>query len=285
MSSRCMEYEVVKQICANHIGNLNQIKECEQHRILGLLCIHRCAGLAYYNLKNGDRLSFLKREVVSSLQCVYEDGLKKQSSAGVILWEFAQILQAADFPYAMLMEARLKDLYPEGTRVSDNINILIDYKNLDKMTALLLENGYQQGYIHNNIIRKVSNSEAEALLKEKKQVALFVKQENLHGMKHAKVIVNFYIDRDAENREYLTEKMLEHVDDCIFANNEPLFTLDNIDFLIHLCINLYRTAASYEYVQKKRDLALYKFLDIYLFWKTYISEDMIQELVNRIREY
>jgi len=77
---------------------------------------------------------------------------------------------------------------------------------------------------------------------------------------------------------------------CLSADFVPCplsyfkFTLEEKDFLIHLCLHLYKEATTYDWILAKRDLLLYKFSDINLLIHKYANKKYCEELSERIKE-
>lgn len=59
-----------------------------------------------------------------------------------------------------------------------------------------------------------------------------------------------------------------------------LVTLEDKDFIIHLCLHLYKEATTSEWVFRRKDLNLYKFNDIYVLLVKYGSIEMYKELAK-----
>ena len=117
--------------------------------VLGQLLFHRMGGAAYYVLKECELLGRVNREVRNSLKTVYDSGKAKSESMKTSLSELAEILQKADFPYALLKGAYLVSLYPSGLRTSNDSDVLISQKDISGLESLLKSAGFAQGNIRN----------------------------------------------------------------------------------------------------------------------------------------
>lgn len=277
--------KTIKALCLPEQGDIPDFQEENQYEILGLLCMHRCAGIAYYNLWKNNKLASLNREMRTTLQTIYEGNICKAAGMKKALDYLAELLKDVRFPYALLKGARLLEIYPEGTRTSNDIDILIERENIPAITELLLQNGFEQGYIRNNVFQKAGRRDIVNALLNRGETTPFVKETGWEGMQYLEIDVNISVDETSCQKADVVKKMLKNVRLDIHTEKRALFTLDTVDFLIHLCTHLYKEASVYQWVERGRDLSLYKFLDIYIFWKRYIKKESVPALKERMKEY
>lgn len=96
--------------------------------------------------------------------------------------------------------------------------------------------------------------------------------------------INFSLNYKPENSDSRVEKFLERRE-YVKLDNSAYFTLNQYDFFIHLCCHLYKEATTISWVEKGRDLQLYKFSDINLFMRNVLSTLDMNILIDRINEY
>lgn len=282
------EYSVIKTVkilCLQEPGDVPDFQEENQYEILGLLCMHRCAGIAYYNLWKKGGLVYLNREMRTTLQSIYESNLRKSLAMEKALNYLAELLEGVSFPYALLKGAKLLEIYPKGTRTSNDIDILIEREHIPVITELLLQNGFCQGYIRNNVFQKADRKDIVNALLNRGETTPFVKEVDWDSMQYLEIDVNISVDETSHQKSHVVKQMLQNIVPQIHTEKSLLFTLDPADFLIHLCTHLYKEASIYQWVERGRDLSLYKFLDIYVFWKHCVQEEHIYLLKKRAEKY
>lgn len=277
---------LVKKLCVGERLSKAEFEDASQYKLLGMLCMHRCAGIAYQHLLENGQLSLPNREMRTTLQTVYETGKRKEAAMRTCLCRLGTLLEKADFPYALLKGARLIDLYPSGTRTSNDIDILIDRASIPKLAGMLTENGFLQGYIRNGSFVKAKRKDIVNALLNRGETTPFIKEINLDGMKYLEIDVNISVDERSSGGAQTVKEMLSHaaLDICV-GEGRQLYTLDRTDFLIHLCTHLYKEASVYQWVEMGRDLSLYKFLDIYVYWKACMDEASVLLLKERAECY
>lgn len=277
--------KIIKALCLQESGVIFDFQKENQYEILGLLCMHRCAGIAYYNLWKNSGLTQLNREMRTTLQSIYESNLRKMKAMKKALNYLAEILEGSSFPYALLKGAKLLELYPEGTRTSNDIDILIEREHIPAITELLLQNGFYQGYIRNNVFQKAERRDIVNALLNRGETTPFVKEVNWDSMQYVEIDVNISVDETSHQKSNVVKQMLKNIVPGIHTERELLSTLDTADFLIHLCTHLYKEASVYQWVERGRDLSLYKFLDIYVFWKHCVKQEYVRLVKDRAEEY
>jgi hypothetical protein len=97
--------------------------------------------------------------------------------------------------------------------------------------------------------------------------------------------VNFSLDFKAAQNNDAVAQILSHAEPAIITECGTLPTLSRVDFLIHLCAHLYKEATTYFWVNVQRDLSLYKFVDIYLFFELHLDGQFAAELAQAIHDY
>lgn len=280
-----IEKDTVKALCIGAIDKLDCISALDQYRILGLLCMHRCAGVAYYHIKNCGKLDEISREMRLSLASIYENNCIKNQAQNKSLTYICELLKECGFNYAILKGPKLQSIYPEGARISNDIDILINREDIPKLSKILKKNGFQQGYIRNGEFQNASRLDIINALLNRGETTPFIKPVGWYGMPFLEIDVNVSIDESSFKNELIVLDMLNKSVPGIHTEKGSLFTLDKVDFLIHLCAHLYKEATIYQWVIRKQDLLLYKFLDIYLYCKNEMKEVDWLALESKIQIY
>lgn len=249
--------------------------------ILGQILYNRVGGVAYHVLEKSPLMNKLNREFKNTLKTIYETNIVKSESYKKSLGFLADILFSVNFPYALLKGSYLVSLYPMGLRTSNDIDILINFKDITAISNLLLKSGFIQGYLRNNTFAPATRAQIVSSQMNRGETVPFVKEVNYPYMKYLEVDLNFSLDFKPEKDSSIVEKFLDSASADIKTNNGELNTLSKDDFLIQLCSHLYKEATVYNWVEFGRDQGLYKYLDIYLILNTFeniINYEKINEL-------
>ena len=251
-----------------------------QATVLGYICTNRIVGSAYKNLYKCS--VNWQNECIDVLKTIYEKNIEKSKIYKQYVKEVANMLNKADFEYALLKGAYLSTvLYEEGMRTSNDVDVLINEKNIEKCKCLLEAHGFIQGHAEGNTIRPASRREIVMSRMNYGETVPFVKKVE---DKILEIDINFSLNYKPENSDSRVEKFLERRE-YVKLDNSAYFTLNQYDFFIHLCCHLYKEATTISWVEKGRDLQLYKFSDINLFMRNVLSTLDMNILIDRINEY
>ena len=155
-------------------------------------------------------------------------------------------------------------------------------ENVTKISNALKEAGFEQGSIKNGEFVPATRKEIIESKMMRGETVPFIKQVDMPFMKHLEVDVNFSLDYKNSDEKSLA-KMLERAE---LISNEfgKIRTLDRYDFLIHLCTHLCKEATTLPWIKMKRDMTLYKYMDIYYLFKRLSATDE-EALIARAAEY
>lgn len=230
--------------------------------VLGHLFYNRMQGIAYGRLKESGLLGKVNREVRNSLKDGFEKNLERNKSFFQCVKYLKMILGEQKGSYAMLKGALLCKKYPDGYRTSNDIDLLVRPSDVTKIGDILLEEGFKQGYIRNGEFLPATRKEIIESKMMRGETVPYIKKVSLPGMKYLEVDINFSLDYkngdDAVLCEMLDRTVVETID------GYQVWTLNRVDFFIHLCAHLYKEATTMPWVEMKRDMTLYKYCDIYL---------------------
>jgi len=253
--------------------------------VLGQLLFHRMGGAAYCTLRECELLGKVNREMRNSLKTIHESGTVKSASLKLALAELADILKNAEFPYALLKGAYLVSLYPSGLRTSNDVDVLINQKDLSNLEMLLKAAGFSQGNVRNGSFVPASRAEILSSRMNRGETVPFIKQIDFPGMEFFEIDINFSLDFKAKQENNVVASLLKNAEPLIETGTGRLPTLSPADFLIHLCCHLYKEAVVYAWVEMERDLSLYKFSDIYLLVNQWTDHVFYAELSEHICKY
>lgn len=249
--------------------------------ILGHLLYNRVGAAAYLTLKKNELLPKVNREFRNSLRAIYEYNSVKTDSFKKATAFLSSVCRELHFPYAFLKGAYLVDLYPQGLRTSNDVDVLIEPDNITELTNVLKKYGFEQGNIRNEKFVPASRKEIVSSRMNRGETVPFIKELNLPGMKYLELDVNFSLGFRPGMDEEIVSDFLSRTEPLIHGD---IHTLDKVDFLLHLCAHLYKEATVMSWVEMGRDISLYKYCDIYLYLSRYMNDKYADDLIRRIKE-
>ena len=249
--------------------------------MLGHILFNRMGAVAYYTLKTCELLGKVNREFRTTLKSIYDVGVDKSNSFSAAIEMLGNILRNVGFPYALLKGAYFNQRYPVGLRTSNDIDILIEQKNITSISDLLLANGFGQGHIRNGNFTPASRMEIIYSRMNQGETVPFIKRIDLPKMEYLEIDLNFSLDYKAIQTNDNVENMLKRAKPLINGN---IYTLSEYDFLIHLCVHLYKEGIIKKVVDMNRDMSIYKFCDIYFLLNDRTNQQFYKHLTERVNE-
>ena len=181
--------------------------------------------------------------------------------------------------YAKLKGANLCGKYPAGYRTSNDIDLLVRPECVTYIGKTLTENGFKQGNIRNDAFVPATRKEIIESKMTRGETVPYIKEMNLPFFKYLEVDLNFSVDYKNSNDDTVNKIISRAVTDDALGIKLP----DKQDFFIHLCCHLYKEATTLPWVKMRRDMTLYKYLDIYMLLCEYTDDD-ISEIFKRAGE-
>lgn len=238
------------------------LPEAATAAVLGELFFNRMQGIAYGMLKKYDLLGSVNREFRVSLQNAFAQNLQKNQSFYLCVRRVTEILKPTGCLYAMLKGAVLCAEYPAGYRTASDIDLLVRPDDITEIGNALREAGFRQGTIRSGKFIPATREEIVRSKMLRGETVPYILEVNLPLMPFLEVDINFSLNYKNETGnmvETLLRRARPH-----FVGGMEMMTLDPADFCIHLCMHLYKEAATLPWVEMKRDMTLYKFADIYM---------------------
>lgn len=251
--------------------------------LLGQICINRLGGLAYYRLiRDANVLDGIPNEYLKVLSSVYQSNLIRTEKYLENLKHISVLFADANFKHAFLKGAFLSSkLYPKGLRVSNDIDILVMQKDISSCQKILTDNGFIQGQERGSEIIPASRIE---IINSRMNYGETIPFHKKYNNSIITLDINFSLDYKPEEDAILIENMLDSVTLIDIGDGDSIHTMDTVHFLIHLCCHLYKEATTYEWLNFRSDLTLYKFVDICAFIDVYGSEKIFKNLIITILE-
>ncbi|HDR7540262.1 MULTISPECIES: nucleotidyltransferase domain-containing protein [Bacillus] len=247
-------------------------KNLEWDKVIGMLEMHRVAGIAWLNLKqyffneDSNRCSFPRlykylKNAYSSQKCRTDEQFKYTSV-------ICESLTENKIEYVLLKGISLsKYIYEDfGLRDFNDNDILVHPNDIERAKSIILSLGYEQGeYIHHTkiikpnrkkiLVRKLSSHEIVPLVKNVADSEHFLTQHIID--------LHFSVNLMTKNHNIniIDELFAKKVE--VEINSQKIFMLNKESLLIFLAEHFYKEAICYRDVKKHKDLLLYKLCDIY----------------------
>lgn len=249
--------------------------------VLGHLFFNRMQAIAYGTLKDCGLLGLVNREFRNSLAAAHQQNSQKNNSFFDCLGRLCEILSPHTKRYAMLKGALLCQLYPEGYRTSNDVDLLVRPKDVTVIGETLQDAGFRQGHIQNGEFVPASRREIVESKMLRGETVPYILEVNLPQMRYFEVDINFSLDYKNGDTDILSDMLAHTVVNR--SGKRGIVTLDPIDFFIHLCTHLYKETTTLPWVKMKRDMTLYKFCDLYMLLHDWTKEDL-QSLFQRAEQ-
>lgn len=264
--------KLVLELCKFRHPNKAKIKRLLQNMsdpatVLGQLLQNRVAGLAFETLRKTDTTEYTDSVMQRTLQLTHFQNRQRAKAYKNALQRIDEILAGCRGSYAMLKGAFLCGVYPEGVRTSNDIDLLVEKKNLSKIENALRAAGLKQGSVKNGEFVPATRKEIIFASMMKGETVPYVLETNDPTIPYLEIDLNFALGYKNESPDRVHTMLMSTVRRNF--GDYSIETLGKEDFLIHLCAHLYKEATAYPWIQMGRDLSLYKFVDLYLLTENY----------------
>lgn len=164
-------------------------------------------------------------------------------------------------------------IYPYEARRSNDCDLLVQESDLAKVDLILKNAGF---------IQSADKGETEATKKQK-----FIQRLNYHDLvpyykkieseliDYIKIDINFHIDSKEND---ITAKTFEYGTEMIEKDGYKIRALKKTAHFMQLCIHFFREATNSLWTSQKRDLLLYKVVDIYNTYNTMSKSDIKESI-------
>lgn len=247
--------------------------------VLDKLLQHRMGGVAYQTLiqANWDALPDYFRTALETIHNEYLEFAPLMTNRVKMLSKYLHNLSC---PYAFLKGAILiPSVYPPGTRISDDIDILINAQDIDLIQDRLLCNGFIQGHYDKSQSEIVPATRRELVNSRINfgETIPFLRIDS-DSKRVFEVDLNFSVDYQAKNGKETVAALLNNVQQ-LNIQGDIAFTLSTVDFLIHLCCHLYKEDTTYDWINTNS--IIYKYFDVYYLLSVFGTPDFYHTLRNR----
>lgn len=280
------EQKLTLELCKFRNPDENKIKSILNDKpdlsiTLGYLLINRVAGAAYKTICKIKAEKLFDKLFIVILKRVYMNCQEQTRNYKKAVSAMGTILSDCKGKYAMLKGALLCELYPEGVRTSNDIDLLIEKDDLTVIEDALKAAGLKQGNIKNGVFIPASRKQIIFASMMNGETVPYVLKTGDTEFPMIEIDLNFSLGYKNEASDRV-HTMLSSVKHRKYPDLE-LETLSSCDFLIHLCAHLHKEATAYPWVIMRRDLSIYKFMDIYMIISDY-GKTAFDKLAHRMRK-
>lgn len=267
---------------------------CNKSYIFGKLAMHRVAAAAYIQLEDYGLQDCFGSVFRNALEDLYEESCYRSKMYNKDLGFLAIVLQDAEFPYALLSGAYAPSVYERGTRTAENVDILINPEDLPALKEILHIRRYQQGHYAHCEWEPDTSEEIADMWESTGRITPFFNMTDTWAKRYQILQITYTADKSPmhpddpaadEQKRSLTARMLSHKYPAIITNDGRLYTLDRVDFLLHLCMRFYFEGTSFERVEAGTDLSLQRLLDLLKFWQEAVKDEHLPVLKKRLAQY
>lgn len=256
---------------------------------LGFLQCHKIAGM-FYSRANAMQLP-MPEKIKRILQNIYDSQTRRVRYMRTYIVELANTLYQRKTPHAFLKGSVLcnvpigiKEIYADGERVSNDIDILVMPQDLDAVNAALKDLGYTQGKYNRETDFVIPFARTEILSRRmnRGEIAPFVKRTGNAEFPFIEIDVNFSLGNTPNDGAELLREMVKGAErkhgkiQLNAPTKEMLF--------LHLVMHQYKESFLYFTVERGKDLDLYKLADLYYLYNVYTAED-IKRITDTARAF
>lgn len=228
---------------------------------LGKVCFNRVNGMIQKNLRE---FKEVPREVKMTLDMMYNAQIEKLVAQKKSINEVSKLFRENNIKHAFLKGSVLNTvIYPEGTRISNDTDVLISPSQISEVEKLLSSIGFIQGNYNKvtDTIEKASINRKMYLRMNTHEVQSFSRYEETRFLHINTIDINFKLS--ANDDVEITELLLNNVIE-LNTNGVHLYTLNWDYFFIQLASHLYREARLATKIISGSDMHFYKFYDFYM---------------------
>lgn len=248
--------------------------------IAGQIMHHRLMGYLYYGLDEALRKHVLDPEFLDAIELIVKTNQRIYLERYEYLHTVFQEFEEEKVRYSGLKGLIYgMSIYPIGIRYSGDWDILVSEDDLGKMDKVLRKNGY---------IQSRDRGFTEASKKDK-----IIQRMNYHDLvpyykridggfqEYIKLDINVHFDSKDND---ITNEILEYGTILLEKDGMTLRGLDVKTHFLHMCVHFYREATSTLWTEERRDVTLYKIVDVMNTYRT-MEEGQIKECCELAKQF
>lgn len=243
-----------------YLNGIMNSHDFDWDRFMGTIINHRVNGVVYRNMLNLDHTPL---QVERTLQYIYMAQGKRNMLHRAEIKKIFEELEKANVKYAFLKGSVLNSVfYKYGERISNDTDIMVSPSDLTKVSKICSELGYFQGFIKKGVEVPATKKEILFAKMNTYEIVPFVKKIDSEFFPFHSIDINYKLSNDEDGK--LSEVLIENTE-IIEYSNHKIRSMSIENFLIYLCVHLYREATMLFKIRSGDDLALYKFMDIHFY--------------------
>lgn len=246
--------------------------------IAGILFNHRLGGYFYYGLTEVQREK-LPTEIREVLKAVVKVQKENQHEIIQEINSINEELTKNKIHFAALKGAFFSsEMYELGARRSNDIDLLVYEKDLDILDESLRKMGYIQSFVKNGELVEASKKEKLIQRMNYHDLVPYVKKGKNGNLE---LDINFLFD----NNKNCIDKLVFDMGTTLYnGKNYRVTGLNYYTNLAQLCSHFYREATNTLWTEGRRDVMLYKIVDIMNYIRFYRNNLDINKMYNNFKE-
>lgn len=227
---------------------------------LGIVLNNRINGVVYTKIIKFDKVP---KYIRFYLKTIYDEQAKRIKKHIDEIQKINKQFSQEGIHYSFLKGAYMNTfIYKLGQRISNDTDIMVSPEDLKKCSKILEADGYVQGKMSKGNFYPATKKEILFARMNTYEIVPYIKLLDDEHFPYHEVDINFKLSND-EN-DGISKKMLSTLIDV--RNEEYSLKIMNYEnFLIYLCVHLYREATMVFKIMSGGDLTMYKFMDIHFF--------------------
>lgn len=277
------EKALLLELCKFKCPNIERIKKLVSTgsitpSLLGNLIFNGVEGIAYEVLEKNGLAQSINHKFIESLAKSFTVNERIISDFTGVVNYLSEILNSFDLSYAFLGDTYMYKLYPNGCAVPRVFEILVRKEDVCKISTKLRLFGFRMEDNHGVGLNNRQNTlDDEKWVKNCKSLK-FYKDIKLPYMKRLEVELIFAI-RSSNGAIFDTNSMLLK-SKTVCIKNTNIRTLEKSDAITCLCNRTYNNICDIRNVKQGIDMALYRFINLYVIFSEIIEEEALEIIKN-----
>lgn len=248
----------------------------------GQIINHRLGGYFLSGL-NEEYKERVPEEFLKALELIKFSQRKQTIETIKLLKPILEDFEKNNVRYAGLKGIILNaNMYNLGDRRSNDADLLVVEEDLENIDKILRNHGYIQTLMKNGEYKEASRREKLIQRMNYHDLVPYVKLLDNEFIKESEIDINFHFDSKDND---ITEEVYNYGTE-IYKND--LYNVRGLPWetnLAHLCVHFYREGTNSIWTKGKRDVLLYKIIDIINVFKSCDDEKRINEWINLIHKF
>lgn len=244
--------------------------ELDWGKIVGILVHHRLSG--YFYIGVGKLNNHMTQECAKTLRLITESQKIISKKKFELMLPILKELEKNNVNYACLKGLIYElEIYELGARRSNDCDILVWENDLEKVDTILRK----QGFIQSEDAGLTEASRRSKLIQRMNYhdlIPYFRKIDDFPLQKKLKIDINFHIDGKDND---ITKQVIDFGTRELKYGDESIRGLNKIGHFIQLCIHFYREATNTIWINKRRDILLYKIIDVVNTYRNMSREEIV----------